>query len=76
VSAKLPPVKATDAVRVAQRIGFEFRRQRGSHAIYIRSADQARVVIPIHSKGELKPKTLRGIIHDMKLTVEDFRKLL
>ena len=76
MSPKLPVVTGKDAARVAQQLGFEFRRQRGSHAIYVRLRDQARVVIPMHSKGELKPKTLRGIIQDLKITVEEFRSLL
>jgi predicted RNA binding protein YcfA (HicA-like mRNA interferase family) len=60
---------------VTERIGFIFRRQSGSHAIYVRPADQARVVIPMH-KGELKRKTLRSIIQDLKITVEEFVNLL
>jgi len=75
VTAKLPAVKARDLVRVARQLGFEFRRQRGSHAIYVRSNDQSRVVIPTHA-GELKRKTLRAIIQDLKITVDEFRELL
>jgi len=29
--------------RVAERLGFVLRRQRGSHAIYVRMSDQARL---------------------------------
>jgi hypothetical protein len=47
----------------------------GSHAIYVRHSDQARVVIPMH-KGELKRKTLRGIIQDLKIAIEEFASLL
>ena len=36
---------------------------------------KARVVIPMHS-GALKRKTLRAIIQDLKVSVEEFRKLL
>jgi predicted RNA binding protein YcfA (HicA-like mRNA interferase family) len=75
VTPKLPTASAKDLVRVAERLGFAFRRQRGSHAIYVRASDQARVVIPIH-KGELKRKTLRGIIQDLKVSVEEFVNLL
>ena len=73
---KLPAVTGKDAARIARKLGFEFRRQRGSHAIYVRPKDHARVVIPMHSTGELKRKTLRGIIQDLRLTVEEFQKLL
>ena len=75
MTPKPPATSAKDLVRVAERLGFVFRRQSGSHAIYVRSSDQARVVIPMH-KGELKRKTLRGIIHDLKTTVEEFANLL
>jgi len=56
-------------------LGFVLRRQRGSHAIYVRENDQARVVIPMHG-GELKRKTLRGIIQDLKISVDAFREML
>jgi len=36
VTPKLPTATAKDLVRVAERLGFVFRRQRGSHAIYVR----------------------------------------
>jgi len=76
LSPKLPVVTGKEAARVAQRLGFEVRRQRGSHAVYMRPSDGSRVVIPMHAGTELKRKTLRGIIEDMKITVEEFAGLL
>jgi predicted RNA binding protein YcfA (HicA-like mRNA interferase family) len=75
LSAGLPAVTAKEAARIAERLGFEFRRQRGSHAIYVRATDKARVVIPMHA-GELKRKTLRGIIADLRISIEEFRQML
>jgi predicted RNA binding protein YcfA (HicA-like mRNA interferase family) len=75
VTPKLPAATAKDLVRVAERLGFVLRRQRGSHAIYVRASDQARVVIPMY-KGELKRKTLRAIIQDLKISVEEFGRML
>lgn len=75
MTPKQPAATAKDLVRVAEGLGFVFRRQRGSHAIYVRQSDQARVVIPMH-KGELKRKTLRAIIQDLKISVDEFAKLL
>ena len=49
MSPKLPVVRATEVVRVAERLGFVFDRQRGSHAVYRRPTDGARVVIPMHA---------------------------
>ena len=74
--SKLPAVRARDAARVAQSVGFVFDRQRGSHAVYYRSLDKKRVVIPMYSGRDLKPGTLRGIITDMGLTPDEFIALL
>jgi predicted RNA binding protein YcfA (HicA-like mRNA interferase family) len=63
-------------VRVAERLGFVFRRQSGSHAVYVRVSDKARVIVPMHAGVAVKRKTLRGIIADLKITVEEFRNLL
>jgi predicted RNA binding protein YcfA (HicA-like mRNA interferase family) len=75
VSPKLPALTGKDLARIAQRLGFEFRRQKGSHAVYVRSTDQRRVVIPMHSGRDLKPKTLRNIIEDLGVTVDQFLDL-
>lgn len=76
MNPKLPQVKAKELIRVAIKLGFEFDRQSGSHAIYYRKSDKQRIVVPIHSGKTLKPKTLFGIIKDMSLEVDEFRKLL
>ncbi len=76
MSPKLPAVTARQVASVAQRLGFELRRQRGSHAVYVRASDHARVVISMHGGTILKPKTLRGIIEDLQLTVDEFRNML
>lgn len=76
MSPFLPQVKAKDLIRVAKQLGFELDRQKGSHAVFYRPSDKARVVIPIHSGRDIKPKTLRGIIDDMRITPEEFKELL
>lgn len=75
MTPKFPAATAKEVAHVAEKLGFLFRRQSGSHAIYVRPSDQARVVIPMH-KGDIKRKTLRAIIEDLKITVEEFVKLM
>lgn len=70
--AKLPSIRAREVARIAQLVGFVFDRQRGSHAVYYRASDRRRVVVPMHGTKDLKPGTLRGIINDMGLSVDDF----
>jgi predicted RNA binding protein YcfA (HicA-like mRNA interferase family) len=62
MNPKLPAVTGKELARVARKLGFELRRQKGSHAIYVRPSDNRRAVIPMHAHKDLKPKTLRGII--------------
>ena len=76
MSPRLPVVTAKEVVRVATRVGFVLDRQKGSHAVYYRERDKARIVVPIHAGKTLKPKTLTDIIEDMGLTVDEFRSHL
>lgn len=76
MSERLPALRARDVVRVLLRLGFVFDRQRGSHAVYYRPADGARVVVSLHAGRDIKRKTLRGILRDLKVTPDEFRALL
>jgi predicted RNA binding protein YcfA (HicA-like mRNA interferase family) len=53
-------------------MGFEFLRQKGSHAILRRqTAEGARgCVVPMHQ--EVQPGTLRGILKQAGIRLEDF----
>jgi predicted RNA binding protein YcfA (HicA-like mRNA interferase family) len=73
--AKLPTDLSGRKVRVAlERAGFTFVRQKGSHMILRRRDPAAWVVVPDHR--QIKPGTLRGIIADAGLTVDEFVALL
>ena len=76
MSPKLPAVTARDVVRVAEGLGFVFRRQRGSHAIYRRDADRVRLVVPVHAGEMIRPGTLLSMLKDMGITREQFLDLL
>ena len=73
--AKLPADVSGLEVRAAlERAGFVFRRQTGSHMILRRDRPYARAVVPEHKR--LRSGTLRRIIADAGLTVEQFVQLL
>ena len=73
--AKLPTDLSGRDVRIAlERTGFVFRRQTGSHMILRRDNPSARTVIPDHK--QIRPGTLRRIIADSGLSVEEFMQLL
>lgn len=72
---KLPRGLSGRQVRTAlERAGFVFRRERGSHMILRRDEPYARVVVPDHK--QLRPGTLRQILREADLTVEDLVALL
>ena len=73
--AKLPSDLSGREVRSAlERVGFVFRRQSGSHMILRRDNPHARVVVPDHK--QLRSGTLRRILADAGLTVDQFVELL
>ncbi len=72
--SKLPVVSGKQCVRALRKIGFYFKRQEGSHIILRRDNPFAQTVVPDHK--ELDRGTLRAIIRQSDLTVEDFIKLL
>ncbi|MBF0539893.1 MAG: type II toxin-antitoxin system HicA family toxin [Nitrospirae bacterium] len=77
MSQKFPTATSDEIIRVLKIIGFRFKRQSGSsHAIYYRDIDKKRTCVPIHKTKELKRKTLKAILLDAGLTVEEFIDLL
>ena len=73
--AKLPTDLSGRDVRAAlESAGFIFRRQTGSHMILRRDDPYARAVVPDHK--QIRSGTLRRIISDAGMTVEQFMQLL
>jgi len=72
--SKLPVISGALCVKALGKIGFEVYRQRGSHITMVRSSPPAQTTIPNHK--ELDRGTLRAIIRQAGLTVEEFNALL
>jgi len=73
---QLPTITGRDAVRVFQAAGFEVTRITGSHHIIARPGHPFRLSVPVHGHGPLKKGTLRGLIRDAGMTVEQFVTLM
>ena len=76
MNPKLPRITSKEVIRALKRAGFAEWRQRGSHLHLKRLSDNTRVTIPVHRGRTIPPGTLRGIIRDAGLTVEEFVDLL
>lgn len=72
--SKLAGISARECIRALQSIGFYISKQQGSHVILRRDDPYAKTVVPNHK--ELKVGTLRGIIRDANLSVDEFLELL
>jgi len=72
----LPVVSGREAIKALGRAGFTVIRQRGSHVrLEKRTEDRMiKLTVPLHKS--LKKGTLRRIIKDADLTVQEFNRLL
>lgn len=74
---RLPAVSGKRVVQALTRAGFVVNRIVGSHHVLVYPGDPTRTVtIPVHAGRDLKPGTLRSIIRQTGLTVEEFTELL
>jgi len=74
--SKFPRIPATLVIRALKRARFYEYHQSGSH-IQLRHLDNPnlRITVPFHKK-DLSPKTLKSIIKQAGITIDDFLKLL
>jgi len=73
---KLRKVSGKKAIQILEKLGFARVRQRGSHVVLKKSTSDGNVgcVVPLHR--ELKIGTLRGILKQANINVEEFEKHL
>ena len=75
MSKELPSVRSREVVRKLEKAGFEKWRQKGSHLTMYRVSDHRTLTIPIHFSKTVPRGTLRAIIKQAGLTVEEFLEL-
>ena len=71
---KLPSISGRECVRALEKAGVYMSRQTGSHMNLRRDDPYGKVVVPSHR--ELDRGTLRRVIRQAGLTVEEFVALL
>ena len=72
--SNLPRISGRDCVKALQKKNYLFIRQTGSHIILRRTDPFLQVTIPDHK--ELDRGTLRSIIRQANLSIEEFNSLL
>ncbi len=73
--SKLPVVSGDELVKILKKVGYEFDHQRGSHIIMRQvNSPYRRITVPRHK--EIAKGTLRSIIREIGISVEEFTTLI
>ena len=73
---RLSQIKSRQLIRVILALGFKFRDQSGSHAVYVHE-DGRRTTVPVHPSETIGIGLLTKIIKkDLKISKEAFARLL
>ena len=75
MSTKVPIVKVKILEKLLFRLGFEAKRQSGSHIFY-RHPDGKYTTLPHHGNKELGRSLTRQILREIEITPEEFIQLL
>lgn len=70
---KLPRnLPGLEVIKILSKLGFEKKRQKGSHVILIKETEKGKVgcVVPLHDS--LKPGTLKAILKQAHISEEEF----
>jgi predicted RNA binding protein YcfA (HicA-like mRNA interferase family) len=71
----VPAVRGDRLVKALERAGFVITRVKGSHH-RLRHPDGRSTTVPVHAGQDVPKGTLRSVLQDAGLTVEDLLKYL
>lgn len=75
MSTKIPIVKVKLFEKLLIAMGFEIKRQSGSHVFY-RHSDGRYTTLPHHGNQDLGRSLIRQILREINITPEEFIELL
>lgn len=74
---RLPSLTGRDVIRALQSAGFSIVRTTGSHYRLVHHSDPTRqATVPVHKGRDIPRGTLRAIVDQAGLTVDEFIDLL
>lgn len=73
MNPRLPAVSGQNTIRALERAGFQRISQRGSH-VKLRNDARRTAIVPLHR--ELAPGTLRSILRQADMAIDEFAALL
>jgi predicted RNA binding protein YcfA (HicA-like mRNA interferase family) len=72
--SRLPVCSGAEAIRAFERAGWKYDRQKGDHVMLFKPGVVRVLTVPLHK--EVAKGTLRRLIRDAGLTVEEFSEKL
>jgi len=70
--SRLGSYRGEEVVKAFQRAGWRIARFHGSHVIPEKEGSIATLSVPVHKGKNVKRGTLRDLIKDADLTIEEF----
>ena len=71
---KLPVLSAKDVIKILNKAGFHYSRQKGSHIVMVKFVSDKKIIVVIPNHKEIDPGTLLSIMGQSNMTKEDFFK--
>ena len=76
MSPKLPVISGADLIRALERFGYVAVRQKGSHVRLRHPTDPRRIPVTVPLHPEMAFGTLRRILRDASVTVDELLSVL
>jgi predicted RNA binding protein YcfA (HicA-like mRNA interferase family) len=73
---KLPVIKDRQLIRVLKGLGFLEHPERGTSHLVFKHTDGRRTVVARHRGKDIPRGTLRAIIRDLNIPIDEFIKLI
>lgn len=73
---KLPVLKDKQLVKALLKMGFFIHRQKGTSHLIMAHSDGRRTTVPIHPGNDIPKGTLKAILNDLKINIEEFTNTL
>ena len=74
--AKLPVLSGKEIIKVLSKIDYKHIRTSGSHMIMVKQNENGKKTLPVPNHKELAKGTLKAIMKQTDLTLEDLLNLL
>ena len=73
---KMPVLSGRDVIKILSKLGYEHIRTRGSHMIMIKQTEKGKKTIPVPNHKEIAKGTLKAIMNQAEITLDDLLKLI